>query len=213
MKSLSELDRLINDVILASDFRPEDLRGFCASQEAGRLDNQQIDSCSQFPATDDWIELTVEIALPCNKVQHKSGAEASCFTISGLFYRPLLQVIKMAFQDTTAEYFHFSPFREYWKPSPDAPPEWIYSELYASEAYIKEHERIISQLPEPGCTLERVIAGIMLWSDSMHLASFSNASLWPIYLYIGNLSKYICLGWLFNQPYNGDESPFTDDEH
>jgi len=52
----------------------------------------------------------------------------------------------------------------------------------------------------------------MLWSDSTHLASFGNASLWPIYLYIGNLSKYIHLGWLSNQPYDGDESPFTDDE-
>ena len=30
----------------------------------------------------------------------------------------------------------------------------------------------------------------MLWSDSTHLTSFGNASLWPIYLYLGNQSKY-----------------------
>ncbi|KAE9385432.1 hypothetical protein BT96DRAFT_949848 [Gymnopus androsaceus JB14] len=37
---------------------------------------------------------------------------------------------------------------------------------------------------------EHVIAWIQLWSDSTHLAEFGTASLWPIYLYFGNLSKY-----------------------
>ncbi|KAJ3963332.1 hypothetical protein EV361DRAFT_222660 [Lentinula raphanica] len=31
----------------------------------------------------------------------------------------------------------------------------------------------------------------MFWSDSTHLTSFGNASLWPIYMMFGNLSKYI----------------------
>lgn len=31
----------------------------------------------------------------------------------------------------------------------------------------------------------------MLWSDETHLTSFGSAGLWPIYLYLGNLSKYI----------------------
>ena len=35
-----------------------------------------------------------------------------------------------------------------------------------------------------------VILALMIWSDSTHLASFGTASLWPIYLYFGNLSKY-----------------------
>ena len=30
----------------------------------------------------------------------------------------------------------------------------------------------------------------MLWSDSTHLANFGSASVWPLYLYFGNLSKY-----------------------
>jgi hypothetical protein len=41
-----------------------------------------------------------------------------------------------------------------------------------------------------GCDLEQVVAVIMVWSDSMHLASFGQASLWPIYLFLGNQSKY-----------------------
>ena len=31
----------------------------------------------------------------------------------------------------------------------------------------------------------------MLWSDSTQLTSFGNASLWPIYLFVGNQSKYV----------------------
>ena len=32
----------------------------------------------------------------------------------------------------------------------------------------------------------------MFWSDSTHLVNFGTAKLWPIYLLVGNLSKYIC---------------------
>ena len=41
-----------------------------------------------------------------------------------------------------------------------------------------------------GCKLERVVAAMTLWSDSMHLATFGHASAWPVYLFFGNLSKY-----------------------
>jgi hypothetical protein len=56
---------------------------------------------------------------------------------------------------------------------------------------LEEHDRIHSQPREGGCTLETVVAAVMLWSDSTHLASFGTASLWPIYLFLGNQSKYV----------------------
>jgi len=108
----------------------------------------------------------------------------------GLLYRKPLEVLKAAFKESAAEQCHLSPFEEYWKPTPESPPERIYSELYNSDAFILEHEKIRSQ-PRPQCNLETVIAAIMVWSDSMHLTNFGNATLWPIYLYLGGLSKYI----------------------
>ncbi|GLB38146.1 hypothetical protein LshimejAT787_0500110 [Lyophyllum shimeji] len=39
MKSLTELDALVNNVILAKDFDPKDLEGFSAAWELRRLDN------------------------------------------------------------------------------------------------------------------------------------------------------------------------------
>ncbi|KAK7696214.1 hypothetical protein QCA50_000867 [Cerrena zonata] len=51
--------------------------------------------------------------------------------------------------------------------------------------------RSMRQPPEPDCTLERIVCGLMLYSDSTHLASFGSASLWPLYMYFGNQSKYV----------------------
>ncbi|KIO00412.1 hypothetical protein M404DRAFT_49710, partial [Pisolithus tinctorius Marx 270] len=42
------------------------------------------------------------------------------------------------------------------------------------------------------CSLKTVVTAIMLWSDLTHLANFGHAALWPIYLYLGNQSKYVC---------------------
>ena len=71
------------------------------------------------------------------------------------------------------------------------PPERIITELYTSNAMLEEYQKINSKPPEvPGCNLETVVAAIMLWSDSTHLASFGNAALWPVYLFLGNQSKY-----------------------
>ena len=188
-KSLTDLDQLVQTVICADDFKKEDFADFRASREAERLD--KIDGPnSRFSAEDGWIETSVKISLPAKGVSHASEVDAPQFELPGLFHRRLLQVIKASLQETAAKQFHLFPFHEFWQPSPHAIPQRIYSELYSADAFLQEQERINAQPREPGCTLENVVVGIMLWSDSTHLTSFGNASLWPIYLHIGNLSKY-----------------------
>jgi hypothetical protein len=57
-----------------------------------------------------------------------------------------------------------------------------------------EEDAKIQALPrDPGddSDMEMAIAPILVWSDSTHLTSFGTASLWPIYIYFGNLSKYL----------------------
>ena len=68
----------------------------------------------------------------------------------------------------------------------------MYDELYMTDAWNEAQDEIQKHRWTDGCKLERVIAGIMLWSDSTQLAQFSHASAWPIYLFFGNLSKYAC---------------------
>lgn len=194
MKSLTELDRLVNEVILAEDFDKADLQGFRASKELERLDNYQGDPediRSSFSTADGWIETSVKIRLPADGVEHPSEECAPEFNVPGLFYRRPLEVLKTAFREASAEQFHLTPFETSFQASPNEPAERVYSELYTSPAMINEHRKIASTPRVDGCTLETVVASIMLWSDSTHLASFGTASLWPIYMYFGNQSKYV----------------------
>src|SRR5262249_16133986 len=89
-----------------------------------------------------------------------------------------------------AKSFHLTPFKLFWQSDEDSPPERVLSELYTADAFLEEHEAIRARACEDGCTLETVIAACMLWSDSTHLANFGTASLWAIYMFFGNESKY-----------------------
>ena len=194
MKSLAELDRLVNEVILVEEFNKADLQGFRAAKELERLDmyhGDPEDFRSSFSTSDGWRETSVKIRVPADGVVHESLEDAPQLSIPGLFYRHPLEVIKNTFCEASAEQFHFTPFEQHYRPTPDAPPERIYSEIYTSPVMIEEHNHIRSQPRDGGCTLETVVAAIMLWSDSTHLASFGTASLWPIYLFLGNQSKYV----------------------
>jgi len=190
-KSLGTLNDLVYKVLLAPDFNVDDLDGFDAAREAKCLD--EIPSAGATAPVDSikdgWTETTVPISVPCDKVSYPSDAEAPVFHVKGLMHRNLLEVIKAVYEEPSAEQLHIAPYEEYWHPRPNSPPERIYSELYNSNAYIQEHEKVRSQ-SRPGCELETVIAAIMLSSDATHLTNFGSASLWPVYLYLGNLSKY-----------------------
>ncbi|KAF9237846.1 hypothetical protein BU15DRAFT_75648 [Melanogaster broomeanus] len=195
LKSLGELDRLVNDVILADDFNQADLQGFRAAKEVERLDNYGADPedvQASFSAGDGWKEVKVKIHLPGDGVPHPSVEESPFFEVPGLFYRKFIEVVKNACcEPFGSERFHLTPFSLSYTPSSNEPTEHIYSEIYNSPAMINEHEKIHSQPRVNGCTLETIIASVMLWSDSTHLTSFGTASLWPIYTYFGNQSKYI----------------------
>jgi len=194
LKSLSALDDLVKNVLLATDFKSEDLVGFRAAHEAERVD-QSDHIQSRFSADDGWIEHSIEISLPTEGVKHASESHAPKFEVPGLIHRWLLHVIKAALHEMSTKHFHLFPYQEFWERSPGSPPERIYSELYTADAFLAEHNKIHARCnrQDSGSQTENIIIAITLWSDSTHLTSFGNASLWPIYLFVGNLSKYIRL--------------------
>ncbi|EGO24017.1 hypothetical protein SERLADRAFT_409202 [Serpula lacrymans var. lacrymans S7.9] len=128
---------------------------------------------------DGWVEKPVEISiLFWSKCPSGNGR---AFLVPGLHYRRLTSVIKAAFTEKMAKHFHLVPFKCLWmsiSPPDNVPPEkyeyngHIYDELYTSDAWIREHDNLQKQPPEPECNLKRVIAGLMFWSDSTHLADF-----------------------------------------
>jgi hypothetical protein len=195
-KSISELNSLVHDVILAPDFKPDDFVGFSAIKEHAVMDSYRespstvSDQPSPFEFDDTWINGKVEISVPCEGFSFESEAVAPKFTVE-VHYRRLIEVIKSALSESEAEKFHMFPFRAFWKPASDEPEERIYSEIYTGDFWNDEYEKVQSAHQHgPNSHLEAIIISLMIWSDSMSLAQFGNAELWPIYLYIGNQSKY-----------------------
>jgi len=191
-KSHAELNRLVNEVILSPDFSPAELVGFRAAKEANLMDKYLASGVqgaqTSSPARDQWLETSVFISLPCDGVKHASEAVAPKFEVKGLYHRRIVEVVRSALAEPAAQKFHLFPFREYWKPSPDEPPERIYSEAFTADYFLGQYENILHTNPQKKRI--PVVIGMMIWSDSTHLASFGTASLWPIYLYFGNQSKY-----------------------
>ena len=117
------------------------------------------------------------------------------FSVPGLLHRKLTTVISDAFTGPLSHLFHFSPFKLYHKSPITNKEERVFGEIYTSDAFLGEHEKVQrnSLLPpdNPDCKREKIVAALMFSSDATHLAQFGNAKAWPIYLMLGNLSKYI----------------------
>jgi hypothetical protein len=191
-KSVAELNSLVKNVILAPDFKAEDFVGFNVKKEHAVMDSFQGSSAegpSPFAFDDTWIKGSVEIPLPCDGVK-QSEEQAPKFTIE-VYYRKLMNVIQAALSEPAAEKFHIFPFKEFWKPCPKEVEERIYSESYTGDCWHEEYAKIHAANQDgPQHHLEVFLVALMIWSDSTMLAQFGNAALWPIYLFIGNQSKY-----------------------
>jgi hypothetical protein len=189
-KSLNDLDNLVHNVLLAPNFKPEDLSVFDATKASKQLDNfVKIDrSTSDTSLKDGWLRASIPLRLPHDNIK-QSEVDAPEYKLDMLYRKPI-EVIKAAYQEQRAKQYHNAPFEEYWKPSPMSPPERIFSELYNSDAYLDEHAKLSAA--QSDSILETTIAPLMLWSDATQLTNFGNASssLWPIYLFFGNQSKY-----------------------
>jgi hypothetical protein len=185
--SESKVASLVKDVILAEDFDQKHLEKFSIKQSLRFLDKESSEEEDRIIFPDDWIETSVTISIPTKSKE--DGARP--YTVPGFHFRPLLEVIRSAFSDIQAGAFHLLPFKRLWKDPLDGHQERIYDELYTSDAWLEAQDGIQKLPRDPGCSLERVIAGLMLFSDATHLANFGTAKAWPLYLYFGNLTKYI----------------------
>lgn len=187
-KSVEEMEKLAG-ILKDPRFSQEDIADFDVKRETAQFD-EFLATSSDSPVRDGWKSASVKISVPDGK-KHASEADAPVFAVPGLFYRPIMEVIKAAIRDVGDRCFHYTPYKQFWQPSPDGPPQRIYDEIYSSEAMVDAHTALQNQPAEPGCMLERVVLALMWWSDSTHLASFGDASLWPLYLFFGNQSKWL----------------------
>ena len=182
----------IAELITSGRIVPEDLQGFKAATELRRLDKFGAES----PITGGpWRAGSVRIKMPCMRANQPSFSkeeDAPEFEIPGIRYRSLVDLLTSKINSpATSESFVNTPFTEWWCPPGSSTPVRVYGEAYSSDAAVKMFEEI-KGIPPPvdGPQVESVIVLLMLGSDATHLANFGTASLWPLYVFFGNMSKY-----------------------
>ncbi|TRM61255.1 hypothetical protein BD626DRAFT_558654 [Schizophyllum amplum] len=188
--SLKLLNDLVHDVMLQPDFDPAHLEGFSAEKEMKRMDAHR----RLTGAKDGWRNGTVKLSLPCEKAKHDAEANAPVLEINTVRYRPLIEVIRTAFEQPGAKFMHLFPYRLFHRPRPDADPSPIIEEIYNTPAVLEEHQAVQSIPFEAGTppehlAVESIILPICPYSDATSLAQFGNTSLWPIYIWFGNVSN------------------------
>ena len=186
-KSVGEVDRLAKEVLCHEEFNSRHLTDFSARRENKAFDLSEPDFSGTPFSSDAWVHSSVRISIPTSAKNPNGNGED--FDISGLHHRPLLGVMQAALTDDAARRFHFSPFKRFRRTASGY--ERCFDEVYTSDAFLEAHNTLQKQRNEPDCTLEKVVLGLMFWSDSTHLANFGTAKVWPLYLYFANLSKYI----------------------
>ena len=195
-KSSGELQRLV-DVLTHPNFKTADLAGFNVEHEKRRLDTFATTG-GAFSADDGWREASVTLHLPKEKQTHAAEAQSPKFAVTNIWVRRLTEVLKAGYRDTVARKFHWLPFQflHHARQGPDAHSTRLYTDIYNSDAMIKEDEAIQKRArdardPSDDPNVEYVVGAIGVYSDSTHLTSFGTASLWPIYVFFTNLSKYL----------------------
>ncbi|KAF8196232.1 hypothetical protein K438DRAFT_1967951 [Mycena galopus ATCC 62051] len=210
-KSKSSRKKLL-DILLSGVFELDDLRGV----NFDKIDNilGTVDTSEMQCEGNGWKTSTVTIKIPIGKKATKAArrdraaaaqtakhndqinpdtddVETQKFAIPRFHHRSLVHIICSIIEfDGAAKSFHWHPYEQYWTPAvPWALPDRVHDELYCSPAWIEADRKLQASPPVPGCTLPRVIAGLMFWSDATHVAQFGQAKLWPIYAYFAYLQS------------------------
>jgi hypothetical protein len=183
IKSLADFQGLV-DIMSDEDFRLEDVVGKQVTDELAK-----VDASPAFMKEAGWKKGTVRIPLPCPRVKCPES-QAPTLDIPDVFHRSWPSVIKETFEGSDFKNLHLTPFEMHQKRSQLGDTR-VFSEIYNSDVMIQEHIKLQAKQNLKDEKMEVVVAAIMNWSDSTHLAQFGNASLWPLYSAFGNMSKYI----------------------
>ncbi len=190
-KSKESFKKLL-DIVCDELFDPRDIRNVSWDSLNERL-AECPDSEGMWLDQPDagWKETSITLSIPFPKRAQHPGVQS--YTFPPFRHRSIVSVLKEKMTNTKDfPRFHFEPYELRWRRRDMLPEEStrVYGEFYTSPAYLDAHKEIQSLASEPGCSLPKVMVGLLFGSDSTLLTSFGNSSLWPCYMYFGNESKY-----------------------
>lgn len=139
-----------------------------------------------------WTQTSITLTIPFQINTPNPGLQQ--YTFPPFRHRNIVAVLKEKMANAhDFRLFHLEPYELLWRRK-DMPKDQytrVHGELYSSPAFLEAHKEIqTARGSDPGCTLPRVVAGLMFGSDGTQLTSFGGAALWPCYMYFGNESKY-----------------------
>jgi Plavaka transposase len=179
------------DIVGRPDFNPDDVRDIPWNSINKALgDSSDSDDMWLDEPDSGWMETPISISVPFHRLTQDPGPQE--FIIPSFRHRSIVSILKEKMANSEDfSHFHLEPYKLQWKKgTPDCEPIRVYGELYTSPAFLSAYEEIQNLSKEPGCTLPRVLVGLLFGSDGTQLTSFGSASLWPCYMYFGNESKY-----------------------
>lgn len=121
------------------------------------------------------------------------GATSIAFDVDNFHFRPITPLLRQILANKgTSKDFEFHAFKRMWtRPGSNGPAIQVIDELYTAEAWNDEQKKVrVRKVTDDGGE-PRAIVGIMCASDGTHLAQFGQAHSWPIYMTLGNQSKYV----------------------
>ena len=172
-------------------FNPSEELTFSLDRECARIKKYLQDDSNPFRAQHGWIRTSFDLPIVKEGVKYASETDPTIppIRIDNVIHRSIIDIMKSIFSDSVSSAFHMTPFEQLWTTA-DGRDVHVHSETYTSPRMLDAHKEINSLPREPGDDYERLVAPLMLWSDATQLANFSDASLWPVYLFFGNQSKY-----------------------
>ncbi|KAI0757776.1 hypothetical protein C8Q80DRAFT_1216250 [Daedaleopsis nitida] len=155
--------------------------------------------------------------MPRTGARYTSVDAAPTYQVDGLHHRHIVDLVIGVLSDKDSRFaksYHYVPNELYWQPpsasssdlstnpsssssgsaeSAPPPPIRVYTDSYNTDAVLEEEKKLqnMPRIEGDDPKLEYAIVSLLVWSDETALSSFGSAKLWPIYLYFGNLSKYI----------------------
>ncbi|EKM78993.1 hypothetical protein AGABI1DRAFT_75575 [Agaricus bisporus var. burnettii JB137-S8] len=178
LKSSTELQRLVDNVILAEDFSREELLSFRATKENERLDHwvdsgTALNSGVPFSTGTSWRETSIKILIPAEKVLFRNAESVPRAEVSGLFYRRPIEVIKAALSEPLAQDFHLTPYQ----PSAHASHHIAYIPKLSDsfkDSYKAIHKKYPTQSVITNCRRELVHEIWLLLMDEDFVEAYKN---------------------------------------
>ena len=180
--------KLLLDIIGDLEYNPDNVRN-----TDWKTINKELGSGSGDgpEASAGWSCSPITISIPFHCQTPNPGP---CdYTILDFHHHHLLSIIHEKLSDSFHHcVYHHEPYKLCLHLPNKACDVRVHGELYTSGAFIKAQEQLLALPCKQDCELSRCIVALMFWSDAMQLTLLRSTKLWPLYLYFGNQSKYMC---------------------